>query len=200
MSRNIKEIGKELLGKSLNSFHKKTGLTQLEKNNETQDGILNGILSQVDNAYIEKAEQYNLIHLDGYENGTLHVDSTIAPTTTVRHTPKMRSLKTLSEVSNNNVMLTADINDTIIPYMMEVDLMIMEKEVALTSQKNIRKIGAEDMTSMQKRTLQMLERLIKGRTLTEQECQTRVATYLSAGKITDIQAEELMLLIPEVYV
>ena len=55
-------------------------------------------------------------------------------------------------------MLTNDINNTIVPYMMEVDLMIMEKEVALMSQKNIRKIGAEDMTSMQKRTQQMLER------------------------------------------
>ena len=48
MSRNIKEIGKELLGKSLNSYHRRTGLTQLEKNNEMQDGILDGILSQVD--------------------------------------------------------------------------------------------------------------------------------------------------------
>ena len=55
------------------------------------------------------------------------------------------------------------------------------------------------MTSMQKRTQQMLERLIKGKTLSEQECQTRVTTYLNANKITDEQAEELMLLINEVY-
>ena len=60
MSRNIKEIGKELLGKSLNSFHRKTGLTQLEKNNEMQDGILDGILSQVDDAYIEKLAREEL--------------------------------------------------------------------------------------------------------------------------------------------
>ena len=75
MSKNIKEIGKELLGKSLNSFHRKTGLTQLEKNNEMQDGILDGILSQVDDAYIEKTEQSNVIHLDGSGDGVVVLDS-----------------------------------------------------------------------------------------------------------------------------
>ena len=67
------------------------------------------------------------------------------------------------------------------------------------SQKNIRKIGVKDMTSMQKRTQYMLTRLIKGKTLTEEECKTRVVIYLNAGKITDAQAEELMLLIDEIY-
>lgn len=139
------------------------------------------------------------IILEGYENGTIYIDSTIVPTTTVRYTPKMESFKTLKEVNNNNIMLTNDVNDNIIPYMMDVDLMIMEKEMALMSQCKIRKAGAKDMTSMQKRTQDMLTRLIKGKTLTEQECKTRVVTYLDAGKITDAQADELMLLISEVY-
>ena len=139
------------------------------------------------------------ILLEGYENGTVYIDSTIVPTTTVRYTPKMESFNTLKEVYNNNVMLTSDVNDNIIPYMMDVDLMIMEKEMALMSHKNIRKMEVLDMTSMQKRTQDMLERLIKGKSLTEQECKTRVTTYLNAGKITDEQAEELMLLIDEVY-
>lgn len=139
------------------------------------------------------------IILEGYENGTLYIDSTIIPTTTVRYTPKMESFKTLKEVENNNIILTNDVNDNIIPYMMDVDLMIMEKEMALMSHKNIRKMEVLDMTSMQKRTQDMLERLIKGKTLTEQECKTRVTTYLHAGKITDEQAEELMLLVSEVY-
>ena len=111
----------------------------------------------------------------------------------------MESFKTLKEVNNNNIMLTNDINDNIIPYLMDVDLMIMEKEMTLMNHKNIRKMEVLDMTSMQKRTQDMLERLIKGKTLTEQECKTRVTTYLNAGKITDAQAEELMLLISEVY-
>ena len=84
--------------------------------------------------------------------------------------------------------------------MMDEDMMILEKEMALMShQYKLRRIGESDMTSMQKRTQDMLERLIKGKTLTEQECKTRVTTYLNAGKITDAQAEELMLLIDEVY-
>lgn len=150
--------------------------------------------------YEEVTNEYGEpILLEGYENGTLYIDSTIIPTTTVRYTPKMESFKTLKEVENNNIMLTNDVNDNIIPYMMDVDLMIMEKEMALMSHKNIRKMEVLDMTSMQKRTQDMLERLIKGKTLTEQECKTRVTTYLHAGKITDEQAEELMLLIDEVY-
>ena len=137
--------------------------------------------------------------LEGYENGTLYIDSTIVPTTTVRYTPKMESFKTLKEVNKNNNLITLDINENIIPYMMDVDYMIMEKELCLLNTKNIRKMEELDMTSMQKRTQDMLERLIKGKTLTEQECKTRVTTYLNAGKITDEQAEELMLLIDEVY-
>lgn len=139
------------------------------------------------------------IILEGYENGTIYINSTIVPTTTVRYTPKMESFKTLNEVSDNNTMLANDINDNIIPYMMDVDLMIMEKEMALMSHKNIRKMEVLDMTSMQKRTQDMLERLIKGKTLTEQECKTRVAVYLNTGKITDEQAKELNFLIDEIY-
>lgn len=137
--------------------------------------------------------------LEGYENGTLYIDSTVIPTTTVRYTPKMESFKTLKEVNKNNNLITLDINENIIPYMMDVDYMIMEKELCLLNTKNIRKMEELDMTSMQKRTQDMLERLIKGKTLTEQECKTRVTTYLNAGKITDEQAEELMLVISEVY-
>lgn len=139
------------------------------------------------------------IMLEGYENGTIYIDSAIVPTTSVRYTPKMQSFKTLKEIENNNIMLTNDVNDNIIPYMMDVDLMIMEKEMALMNQYKIRRVGAKDMTSMQKRTQDMLERLIKGKTLTEQECKTRVTTYLNAGKITETQKDELMLLISEVY-
>ena len=159
------------------------------------------VVFDIETYYEEVLNEYGEpILLEGYENGTLYIDSTIVPTTTVRYTPKMESFKTLNEVSDNNTMLTNDINDNIIPYLMDVDLMIMEKEMALMShQYKLRRTGEKDMTSMQKRTQDMLERLIKGKTLTEQECKTRVTTYLNAGKITDAQAEELMLLISEVY-
>ena len=55
------------------------------------------------------------------------------------------------------------------------------------------------MTSMQKRTGEMLTRLIKGKTLTKEEAQTRVTVYLNADKITDAQAKELNFLIDEIY-
>lgn len=142
------------------------------------------------------------VMLEGYENGTIYIDSTIVPTTTVRYTPKMESMKAVKEVNNNNIMLINDINESIIPYMMEIDFMIMEKEMATMSHNNnnnIRIIGEKSMTSMQKRTKEMLERLIKGKSLTKEDAKTRVTVYLNAGKITDEQAEELMLTIEEVY-
>lgn len=140
------------------------------------------------------------ILLEGYENGTLYIDSNIVPTTTTRYTPKMGSVRTLKEVNNDNRTLYGDINNNIIPYMMDVDFMITEKEMALTSHKNtFSRIGENNMTSMQKRTKEMLERLFKGKSLTKEECLTRITVYLSAGKITDEQAEELILLIEEIY-
>lgn len=159
------------------------------------------VIYKLEEPYYEEVlnEYGEPIILEGYENGTLYIDSTVIPTTTVRYTPKMESFKTLKEVNKNNNLITLDINENIIPYMMDVDYMIMEKELCLLNTKNIRKMEELDMTSMQKRTQDMLERLIKGKTLTEQECKTRVTTYLHAGKITDEQAEELMLLIDEVY-
>ena len=171
------------------------GLNNWFRNNPTKVvyPLAEPIYEEVLNEYGEP------ILLEGYENGTIYIDSTIVPNTTIRYTPKMESFKTLNEVSNNNTMLANDINENIIPYMMDVDYMIMEKELCLLNTKNIRKMEVLDMTSMQKRTQEMLERLIKGKTLTEQECKTRVTTYLNAGKITDEQAEELMLVISEIY-
>lgn len=159
------------------------------------------VVYELEEPYYEEVlnEYGEPIVLEGYENGTVYIDSTIVPTTTVRYTPKMESFKTLKEVNKNNNLITLDINDNIIPYMMDVDLMIMEKELCLLNTKNIRKMEVLDMTSMQKRTQDMLERLIKGKTLTEQECKTRVTTYLNAGKIIDEQAEELNFLIDEIY-
>lgn len=165
-----------------------------------RDNPMKVITQLAEPIYEEVLNEYGEpIILEGYENGTLYIDSVIVPTTTVKYTPKMESFKTLKEVNKNNNLITLDINENIIPYMMDVDYMIMEKELCLLNTKNIRKMEVLDMTSMQKRTQDMLERLIKGKTLTEQECKTRVTTYLHAGKITDEQAEELMLLIDEVY-
>lgn len=87
MSKNIKEVTKELTGGGLNVYHRKTGLESLEKNNEMQDGILNGMLSQIDDAYISKTEESNVIHLDGSGDGVVVLDS-IEGNTMVNLIPK----------------------------------------------------------------------------------------------------------------
>lgn len=165
------------------------------------------LVYQLSEPYYEEVlnEYGEPILLEGYENGTIYIDSTIVPTTTVRYTPKMESFKTLKEVNNNNNLTTLDINENIIPYMMDVDYMIMEKELLLLGTldayriKNNRRIGENDMTSMQKRTGEMLERLFRGKSLTEQEARERVIIYLEANKITAEQANYLNEVILEVY-
>lgn len=178
-----------------------SSVTEVKKYLQSNPMRVIGVLAEP--FYEEVLNEYGEpIILEGYENGTIYIDSTIVPTTTLRYTPKMESLKTLKAVNDNNIMLINDINESIIPYMMEIDFMIMEKEMATMSHNNnnnIRIIGEKSMTSMQKRTKEMLERLIKGKSLTKEDAKTRVTVYLNAGKITDEQAEELMLTIEEVY-
>ena len=74
-------------------------LPQLEKNNEMQDGILNGILSQVDNAYIEKTEQSNVIHLDGSGDG---VSSISLSGDTVLKSAEASHIYMMKELSRQN--------------------------------------------------------------------------------------------------
>lgn len=142
------------------------------------------------------------ILLEGYENGTIYIDSTIVPTTTVRYTPKMESFKTLKEVKIRNTINDFDVANNVIPYMMEVDIKLTELEMSAISTyniKNIRKMEVLDMISMQERTFKMLERLIRGKSHTKQEMIDRVLLYEQAKRITTEQALELNLIIEEVY-
>ena len=142
------------------------------------------------------------IILEGYENGTLYIDSVIVPTTTVRYTPKMESFKTLKEVKIRNTINDFDVANNVIPYMMEVDIKLTELEMSAISTyniKNIRKMEVLDMISMQERTFKMLERLIRGKSHTKQEMIDRVLLYEQAKRITTEQALELNLIIEEVY-
>lgn len=142
------------------------------------------------------------ILLEGYENGTIYIDSAIVPTTTVKYTPKMESFKTYKEVKVRNAINDFDVTENVIPYMMEVDMKLTELEISAFSTyniKNIRKMEVLDMTSMQERTFKMLERLIRGKSHTKQELVDRVLLYEQAKRITTEQALELNLIIEEVY-
>lgn len=55
------------------------------------------------------------------------------------------------------------------------------------------------MSTMQERTYEMLKRLIKTEILGKEEVSARVAFYLKAQRINVEQAENLYLLIEEVY-
>ena len=190
------------LDKSKLSIINKESIKQWLSNNLTT------VVYQLAEPYYEEVlnEYGEPIILEGYENGTLYIDSTIVPTTTIRYTPKMESLNVLSEVTESNEALTLDMNENIIPYMMDVDMLITEKEMSAISTysiNNIRKMEELDMTSMQKRTFDMLERLIRGdqykKEYTKEEMINRVLLYENAGRITTEQALELNLIIEEVY-
>ena len=162
------------------------------------------VIHNLEKPYYEEVlnEYGEPILLEGYENGTLYIDSTIVPTTTVRYTPKMESFKTLKEVKAKNAINDFDVTNNVIPYMMEVDIKLTELEMSAISTyniKNIRKMEVLDMISMQERTFKMLERLIRGKSHTKQEMIDRVLLYEQAKRITTEQALELNLIIEEVY-
>lgn len=147
--------------------------------------------------YEEVVNEYGVpVILEGYENGTVYIDSNIPPTTTVGYVPKNQTLKTLKDVNSANADLALDINSNVLPYIMEIDSMILEKELI---QNYKMKMEALDMTSMQERTFNMLARLIKGKTLTKEEAKDRVLLYETANRITSKQALELMVIIEETY-
>ncbi len=93
--------------------------------------------------------------------------------------------------------MASDINDDILPKMMDLDFEIMMKEMQSPSTFKMR--GAIDMATMQERTYEMLKRLIKGKSLPEKEIKERVMIYLEGSRINEQQAADLMLYIAEVY-
>lgn len=161
-----------------------------ENNHNVVYPLLKPVYEEVTNEFGEP------IILKGYENGTVYIDSLIPPTTTVRYTPKNQTFKALKNVNTANAELAFDINSNVLPYIMELDSMILEKELI---QNYKMKMEALDMTSMQERTFNMLARLIRGKSLTKEEAKDRVLLYETANRITSKQALELMVIIEETY-
>ena len=179
------------------------GTTKSEISQKLKENPLTFVGELAEPYYEKISNEYGEpIILEGYENGTLYIDSVIVPTTTVRYTPKMESFKTLKEVKIRNTINDFDVANNVIPYMMEVDIKLTELEMSAISTyniKNIRKMEVLDMISMQERTFKMLERLIRGKSHTKQEMIDRVLLYEQAKRITTEQALELNLVIEEVY-
>lgn len=136
--------------------------------------------------YEEIPFELQKIILEGYENGTLFLDTNIPPTATVTYageTPIAKSVKAnKTEVSNN----TADINDNILPYLMDMDYRIVMLQLATEELK-----GEVSMARLFGGTYEMLKRDILSKRLSRQEYGYRLADYFNAGKLTEEQVREL---------
>ena len=136
--------------------------------------------------YEEIPFELQKIILEGYENGTLFFDTNIPPTSTVTYageTPIVKSVKlNKTEVLNN----TNDINDNIVPYLMDMDYRV----VCLQLQSENINDGVS-MARLFGGAYEMLKRDILSKRLTREEYGYRLADYFNAGKLTEEQVREL---------
>lgn len=136
--------------------------------------------------YEEIPYELQKIILEGYENGTLFLDTNIPPTATVTYageTPIVKATKlNKTEVLNN----TEDINDNIIPYLMDMDYRVVMLQLATEELE-----GGVSMARLFGGTYEMLKRDILSKRLSRQEYGYRLADYFNAGKLTEEQVKEL---------
>ena len=134
--------------------------------------------------YEEIPFELQKIILEGYENGTLFFDTNIPPTSTITYageTPIVESVKlNKTEVLNN----TNDINDNIIPYLMDMDYRL----VCLQLETNVEGIS---MAKLFGGTYEMLKRDIQSNRLSKEEYGYRLIDYFNAGKLTEQEVREL---------
>ena len=162
--------------------------------------------------YEEVTNEYGLpIILEGYENGIVYVDSAVTPTTSIKYTSNNTVPATLSNVDNLNTTTQDDINNNIVTYMMDIDMMLTEMEMEDNAsvmslsdsnddnnQKHNRshnnildRMNKEDRIKYQDNTTKMLEKVIKGKSLTKEENINRIDLYLNEGKIREEQSNYL---------
>ena len=140
----------------------------------------------VEPVYEEIPFELQKIILEGYENGTLFFDTNIPPTSTVTYageTPIVKATKlNKTEVLNN----TNDINDNIIPYLMDMDYRVVCLQLATEEIE-----GGVSMARLLGGAYEMLKRDILSKRLTKEEYGYRLADYFNAGKLTEQEVREL---------
>lgn len=136
--------------------------------------------------YEEVPFELQKIILEGYENGTLFFDTNIPPTSTVIYageTPIVKSVKlNKTEVLNN----TNDINDNIIPYLMDMDYRVVCLQLQ-SEEFN----GGVAMARLFGGAYEMLQRDIQSKRYSVDEYRYRLDAYLSANKITEEEYNKL---------
>lgn len=136
--------------------------------------------------YEEVPHELQKIILEGYENGTLFFDTNIPPTSTVRYageTPIVKVTKlNKTKVLNN----TNDINDNIIPYLMDMDYRVVCLQLATEEIE-----GGVSMARLFGGTYEMIKRDIQSNRLSKEEYGYRLTDYFNAGKLTEEEVREL---------
>ena len=157
-------------------------LSEFKQELKENNLILLGELTEP--TYEEIPFELQKIILEGYENGTLFFDTNIPPTSTVTYageTPIVKATKlNKTEVLNN----TTDINDNIIPYLMDMDYRVVCLELAAETQ-------GISMARLFGGVYEMLKRDILSSRYSIDEYKHRLDVYLSANKITNEEYEKL---------
>lgn len=136
--------------------------------------------------YEEIPFELQKIILEGYENGTLFFDTNIPPTSTVTYageTPIVKETKlNKTKVLNN----TNDINDNIIPYLMDMDYRVVCLQLQSENINN-----GVSMARLFGGTYEMLQRDIQSKRYSIDEYKHRLDAYLGANKITEEEYNKL---------
>ena len=136
--------------------------------------------------YEEIPFELQKIILEGYENGTLFIDTNIPPTSIVTYageTPIVKATKlNKTEVLNN----TNDINDNIIPYLMDMDYRVVCLQLQSEGFN-----GGVAMARLFGGAYEMLKRDIQSKRYSVDEYRYRLDAYLSANKITEEEYNKL---------
>ena len=134
--------------------------------------------------YEEIPYELQKIILEGYENGTLFFDTNIPPTATVRYAGETPIVNVIKSNKSNIISNTQDINDNIIPYLMDMDYRVVCLELATETQ-------GISMARLFGGTYEMLQRDILSKRYSVEEYKYRLDAYLSVNKITEKEYEEL---------
>lgn len=157
-----------------------------EFKNWVKDNNIHLLHPIIEPTYEEIPFELQKIILEGYENGTLFFDTNIPPTSTITYageTPIVKVTKlNKTEVSSN----TDDINDNIVPYLMDMDYRV----VCLQLQSEGFNGGIE-MARLFGGTYEMLKRDIQSNRLSKEEYGYRLIDYFNAGKLTEEEVREL---------
>lgn len=136
--------------------------------------------------YEEIPFELQKIILEGYENGTLFFDTNIPPTSTTTYAGETPIVSAIKTNKSNVISNTQDINDNIIPYLMDMDYRVVCLQLATEEFE-----GGVTMARLFGGVYEMLKRDILSKRLSRQEYGYRLADYFNAGKLTEEQVREL---------